>query len=117
MRKYPLYETGDWIWIHAGTKEQMEAIEKPSFYSPWKMDHQPIKGYFDLEIDSSLLVENFMDPSHVPFTHDSIGSIGKRSSATALKMNCEFYSNYIKGIPDFPILESSSNCKIPFYYR
>lgn len=49
----------------------------------------------DLDIDHSLMCENLMDPSHIPFTHD--GTIGRRNQATPLKMELEWTSTSLTG--------------------
>ncbi|KAI8905574.1 hypothetical protein EDD86DRAFT_220138 [Gorgonomyces haynaldii] len=49
-----------------------------------------------LTLDHSLLVENFLDPAHLPFTHDT--TIGKRSDATPMTIDCQFSKDGIKGV-------------------
>lgn len=59
----------------------------PKFLLPWGIIDTPSQlNYKDLDIDHSLLLENFLDPSHIPFTHAT--TIGKRSMAAP--------SNYIR---------------------
>mmetsp|Transcript_33240 Transcript_33240/g.48839 ORF Transcript_33240/g.48839 Transcript_33240/m.48839 type:complete len:503 (-) Transcript_33240:124-1632(-) len=41
----------------------------------------------DLPIDHSLMIENLLDPAHVPFAHE--GTIGRRSDARQFRMNMD----------------------------
>ncbi|KAI8838116.1 Rieske [2Fe-2S] iron-sulfur domain-containing protein [Chytridium lagenaria] len=89
VRKYPTHESDEWVWVWPG---DLEKYLKPRY------------GYEDLDIDHSLLVENFLDPAHIPFTHDT--TIGKRSMATALTMSLDFTPegtiHGIRSTPDRP---------------
>ncbi|KAJ3112847.1 hypothetical protein HDU96_004108 [Phlyctochytrium bullatum] len=103
-RKYPTVESDGYVWIWPGDVESSKAAPTPKFYLAWGGDVKPRMGYEDLDIDHSLLIENFMDPAHIPFTHDK--TIGKRSMATAMTMSCEFLPDGsirgVRGTPDRP---------------
>ncbi|KAI8827158.1 uncharacterized protein EV422DRAFT_563238 [Fimicolochytrium jonesii] len=84
IRKYPIREANEWVWIWPGEAEKVDDGGQPGVrlmggredeFSAWS-------GYVDLDIDHSLLVENFLDPAHLPFTHDT--TISKRSNATQM---------------------------------
>ncbi|KAJ3262594.1 hypothetical protein HK103_000123 [Boothiomyces macroporosus] len=101
VRKYPTVESDGWVWIWPGNIQDSQACPKPSFPTYWEnFDMTPTVQYIDLDIDGSLLMENFLDPSHIPFTH--AGTIGKRSMATPLKMNFEFHPDKIVGKSETP---------------
>ncbi|AVI65897.1 hypothetical protein CKQ84_08440 [Shewanella sp. WE21] len=57
------------IWVWAG--ETFEAdVNKIPVYPQMDSDQWIVaKGTMDLEVDYSLLIENLVDPSHVPFVH------------------------------------------------
>ncbi|KAJ3211225.1 hypothetical protein HDU67_004668 [Dinochytrium kinnereticum] len=102
VRKYPTVESDEWVW--PGDIEASKKADTPKLYVAWGGDMKPRYGYEDLDIDHSLLVENFLDPAHIPFTHDT--TIGKRSMATAITMSCEFTKegtiHGVRGTPERP---------------
>ncbi|KAJ3177521.1 hypothetical protein HK101_010219 [Irineochytrium annulatum] len=101
VRVYPTVESCGWVWVWPGDMEKSEAANIPKFYHMNGGDMKAREGYVDLDIDHSLLLENFLDPSHLPFTHDK--TIGKRSNATALTLSCEFKENgSIHGVRSTP---------------
>ena len=81
-----------WVWpgeSEAADKEyipMLAAWEKPGFVHTDLM--------FDLPYEQTYLIENVMDPAHVPITHD--GSQGKREDAQPLEM--EVIENSASGI-------------------
>ncbi|KAJ3276421.1 hypothetical protein HDV01_005044 [Terramyces sp. JEL0728] len=101
VRKYPTLEIDGWVWIWPGSIDESLTAPKPSFPTFWEnFDMSPTIQYIDLDIDGSLLMENFLDPSHIPFTH--AGTFGKRSMATPLKMDFEFHPDKIVGKSETP---------------
>jgi phenylpropionate dioxygenase-like ring-hydroxylating dioxygenase large terminal subunit len=114
LQKYPVHEANGWVWVWPGDPADAEKKEKPKFYHPWE-DYQqkPRVGYIDLDIDHCLLLENFLDPAHLPFTHDS--TISKRSDATPIKMTCEYTEFGIKGVTEYPLRPDMINTE--FQYR
>ncbi|KAJ3321548.1 hypothetical protein HDV06_004084 [Boothiomyces sp. JEL0866] len=114
VRKYPTYEIDGWVWIWPGNVEDSLSFPKPSFPTYWQnFDMTPTVQYIDLDIDGSLLMENFLDPSHIPFTH--AGTIGKRSMATPLKMKFEFHPDKIIGKSEMP--ERNDDSENYFVFR
>ncbi|KAI9206221.1 Rieske [2Fe-2S] iron-sulfur domain-containing protein [Polychytrium aggregatum] len=103
VQTYPAHEADGWVWVWPGTLEDMQDVPKPKLYHPWGGDLKAISGYVDLDIDHSLLLENFLDPSHLPFTHDT--TIGNRKLASAMTIDCQFHGKFIRGLqvnPDCP---------------
>ncbi|KAJ3099391.1 hypothetical protein HDU97_003224 [Phlyctochytrium planicorne] len=102
VKKYAIHESDDWIW--PGDLDVCAQAKKPKFYHMAGGEMKPRMGYEDLDIDHSLLVENFLDPAHLPFTHDT--TIGKRSNATAMSMSCTFTEegtiHGVRGTPERP---------------
>lgn len=79
---YPIVEKQGILWVWMGDVAKADPalivhhpeLEDPAFKSP---------AYArDIPVDYSLIIENVLDPSHVPFTHD--GTIGKRKDAQPL---------------------------------
>ncbi|KAJ3277537.1 hypothetical protein HDU76_010324 [Blyttiomyces sp. JEL0837] len=100
IRKYPTHEVDGIVWVWPGNVEDCEKADRPKSYHAAGGDIKPRFGYMDLDIDHCLLVENFLDPAHLPFTHDT--TIGKRKNATAMSVSCEFVPTGIKGLQTTP---------------
>ena len=92
IRKYPTKEVDGWVWIYPGNDTQeseSDTTRQPGFYLGHGGPLEPsFKFYYDLDVDHSLLIENFLDPAHLPFTHDT--TIGKNMAATPMSVSCEF---------------------------
>ncbi|KAJ3322940.1 hypothetical protein HDV06_002599 [Boothiomyces sp. JEL0866] len=102
-RTYPLVESGGYIWLWPGNPEDINSYPPPTFHHLYpQLDFPPRLEYVDLDIDASLLMENFLDPSHLPFTHT--GTIGKREKATAMRMDMKYAKDQVSGIPEMPLL-------------
>lgn len=92
VRTYPVHEQDGVVYVWPGPPEEAELAEKPSRdltdEGQLLVDHK--SGFvvqrvcLDLPIDHSLMVENLLDPAHIPFAHE--GTIGKRNQAKPLKM-------------------------------
>ncbi|KAI9338974.1 Rieske [2Fe-2S] iron-sulfur domain-containing protein [Zopfochytrium polystomum] len=101
VKRFPTHEADGLVWIWPGNPADAEKVPKPSVFFPaGPMAMTPKFGYIDLDIDHCLLVENFLDPAHLPFTHEK--TIGKRSNATAMGMSLEFTENGCKGTQSTP---------------
>ncbi len=77
------------LFIYPGTTKK--AAETPIPLIPVPMtDSQPMDGWVmlntfrDLPYDALTLLENVLDPSHLPFTHHN--SVGKRSNASPVEL-------------------------------
>ncbi|KAJ3111369.1 hypothetical protein HDU96_005758 [Phlyctochytrium bullatum] len=100
--KYPTHEDEHYLWVWPGPKDDAEKVPKPRmFFQKEDNTVAPRFGYFDFDIDHCLLVENFLDPAHLPFTHDS--TISKRSNAAAMNVTLEFTTKgTVAGVQDTP---------------
>lgn len=80
---YPIEEIDGIIWVwpgslgHEGCKRSKIPRIIPDFGYPF---FQAV----DMDIDHSLLIENLLDPAHLPFTHD--GTLSSRSNAGPIEM-------------------------------
>lgn len=90
MYSYPICEVDGLIWIWPGKKSNADPSLIPCLI-PGKQKNdsiefgQPFFLVSDLDIDFSLMVENLLDPAHIPFTHE--GTIGRRKDAKPLLMD------------------------------
>jgi phenylpropionate dioxygenase-like ring-hydroxylating dioxygenase large terminal subunit len=87
---YPVVETQSMIWVWPGP----EAMADPGLIPDLRLtEHEglPIKASseeaMDLDVDFTLMVENLLDPAHLPFTHD--GTISRRGRQCPLSAEME----------------------------
>jgi phenylpropionate dioxygenase-like ring-hydroxylating dioxygenase large terminal subunit len=77
------------LFIYAGTAARAEQTPVPLMPVPM-VDGTPTDGWIvlntfrDLPYDAATLLENVLDPSHLPFTHHN--SVGKRSNAGPVEL-------------------------------
>ncbi|MFM2304111.1 MAG: hypothetical protein RLZZ135_1521 [Cyanobacteriota bacterium] len=77
------------LFIYPGTAEKAANTPVPLIPVPMEAD-KPIDGWIilntfrDLPYDALTLLENVLDPSHLPYTHH--GSVGKRSNAGPVEL-------------------------------
>jgi phenylpropionate dioxygenase-like ring-hydroxylating dioxygenase large terminal subunit len=77
------------LFIYPGTAARAEQTPVPLIPVPMA-DGKPIDGWImlntfrDLPYDALTLLENVLDPSHLPYTHH--GSVGKRSNASPVEL-------------------------------
>ncbi|CAN8284188.1 unnamed protein product [Cochlearia groenlandica] len=71
-----------WVWMSTKTPPKPEKLpwfenfDRPGFYD--------ISGTHELPYDHSILLENLMDPAHVPISHDRTDFTAKREDAQPL---------------------------------
>jgi phenylpropionate dioxygenase-like ring-hydroxylating dioxygenase large terminal subunit len=77
------------LFIYAGTAARAAQTPVPLMPVPM-VDGKPTDGWIvlntfrDLPYDAATLLENVLDPSHLPFTHHN--SVGKRSNASPVEL-------------------------------
>eukprot|EP00012_Vannella_robusta_P000637 CAMPEP_0206188882 /NCGR_PEP_ID=MMETSP0166-20121206/3850_1 /ASSEMBLY_ACC=CAM_ASM_000260 /TAXON_ID=95228 /ORGANISM="Vannella robusta, Strain DIVA3 518/3/11/1/6" /LENGTH=411 /DNA_ID=CAMNT_0053604717 /DNA_START=112 /DNA_END=1347 /DNA_ORIENTATION=+ len=84
----PTKEIYDAVWVWIGEELPEEELEKRFPYqifhlagdSNWCYNF----GERDLNIDHGLMIENLLDPAHLPFTHE--GTLAKRTDAQLMTM-------------------------------
>lgn len=87
LTPYPTVERWGFIWVWMGTPALATPDTIPD-YSAWVgPGWDGFEDTFDLDIDHGLMVENLLDPSHIPFTHE--GTLGKRGDAKPLDLAVE----------------------------
>lgn len=94
VHSYPLVEKYDMIWIWPGAVEEANAADIPNILPGANVPDSKFcdiyYSAFDLDIDHSLMVENLLDPAHLPFAHE--GTISKRENARPLEMNVDLWN-------------------------
>ncbi|KAH7290672.1 hypothetical protein KP509_30G058900 [Ceratopteris richardii] len=84
-RSYTVHNSQGVIWIWMGDKKKADVKNIPhfdQFDDPTNMD---ISTIHVLPYDHSILLENLMDPAHIPISHDRTDLSAKRENAQALK--------------------------------
>ena len=103
---YPCHEMDGLIWVYpqANPSHKVDPAEIPDLTPGGRENKaqwsEPFDFAVDLNIDHSLMVENLLDPAHLPFTHEN--TLAKRSDATPLHMDVSTAKNSIIGIAAFP---------------
>lgn len=94
VHAYPVVEKQGLVWVWPGdpanADPELIRIHPEIENGKWTVFCDMV----DLDIDHSLIIENLLDPSHVPFTHD--GTIGKRKDAQPLAIEIEEYPRGLK---------------------
>eukprot|EP00475_Leptophrys_vorax_P023919 TRINITY_DN3290_c0_g2_i1.p1 TRINITY_DN3290_c0_g2~~TRINITY_DN3290_c0_g2_i1.p1 ORF type:complete len:476 (+),score=105.19 TRINITY_DN3290_c0_g2_i1:165-1592(+) len=78
-RSYPVAEDNLMVWVWPGPPEMADTALIPDtkeMGTKGMPDTPSIAQAMDLDVDFTLMVENLLDPAHLPFTHD--GTISKR---------------------------------------
>ena len=71
-----------WVWMSHKTPPKPEKI--PWFENFARPGFKDTSTIHELPYDHSILLENLMDPAHVPISHDRTDFTAKREDATAL---------------------------------
>ncbi|XP_073276322.1 protein TIC 55, chloroplastic-like [Primulina huaijiensis] len=71
-----------WIWMSHNTPPNFQKI--PWFENFDRPGFRDISSIHELPYDHSILLENLMDPAHVPISHDRTDFTAKREDATSL---------------------------------
>jgi phenylpropionate dioxygenase-like ring-hydroxylating dioxygenase large terminal subunit len=80
-RVFPVAIKEGLVWVFPGKTPGPVPELRPGVEKGWSASFD---AAIDLDIDHSLMVENLLDPAHLPFTHD--GTISKRSKQRPLEM-------------------------------
>lgn len=102
VQVYPLHEQDGVVYVWPGSAEDAVAAKPPrdSTDSGTPLA-DPSSGFVmsqmcvDLPIDHALMIENLLDPAHVPFTHE--GTIGNRKKIERLQMTVTKTANGFRG--------------------
>lgn len=84
LKPYEVRDSQGVIWIWMSHKTPSIAKKIPWFENFAKPGFRDISTIHELPYDHSILLENLMDPAHVPISHDRTDFTAKREDATAL---------------------------------
>ncbi|MGI0493444.1 Rieske 2Fe-2S domain-containing protein [Alkalinema pantanalense CENA528] len=86
VKSFPTAEKQGLLFVYAGQPENAENAPVPAI-EPWE---EGMEGWVcldifrDLPYDAATLLENVLDPSHLPYTHHN--TVGKRSNASPVDL-------------------------------
>ena len=75
-RSYPVAERHRFVWVWIGDADKANEALIPDFWPCSRPDWTFDGGYFPIQCDYRLVIDNLMDLSHETYTHQ--GSIGQR---------------------------------------
>ncbi|KAG0604993.1 hypothetical protein M758_9G024100 [Ceratodon purpureus] len=83
-KTYAVKVSQDIIWVWLADKSTADPSKLPWFEHYEKEGFQHISSIHELPYDYSILLENLMDPAHIPISHDRTDRSAKRENAQAL---------------------------------
>lgn len=91
---YPVHETMGLVWVFPGDPAEAD----PGLITYHREINDPgcrvVDGYRDFDMDHGLMIENLLDPSHLPFTHE--GTLAKRKDAQPIEVEMVDYPRGLK---------------------
>ena len=86
VRSFPVCDVQGVVWVWMGTdKSKADTTKIPRFDQFDDPNNRHFSSTHALPYDHSILLENLMDPAHVPISHDRTDITAKRENAQALK--------------------------------
>ncbi|CAI0438586.1 unnamed protein product [Linum tenue] len=84
VRSYEIRDSQGILWVWMSTKTPPNMKKLPWFESVAKPGYEAISTIHELPYDHSILLENLMDPAHIPISHDRTDTSAKREEAQPL---------------------------------
>jgi len=84
------------VWVFLGDPDRADVqkiVQHPEVSDP---DWQSVDMSFDFDLDHDLLIENLLDPSHLPFTHHL--TLSRRREAQPLDVSVEAIAGGFRGM-------------------
>ncbi|XP_078443687.1 protein TIC 55, chloroplastic-like [Wolffia australiana] len=83
-RSYEVRDSQGVVWVWMSEKSPPDESKLPWFEHYDRPGFQHVSTIHELPYDHSILLENFMDPAHVPISHDRSDFYSKREDAQPL---------------------------------
>ena len=80
-RTYPTAEKHGWVWIWMGSADDAQEADIPDFSLNVDPRWRAVYGYLRIESDYRLILDNFLDLTHVGYVH--VGTIGNAPVSAA----------------------------------
>ncbi|KAK9130285.1 hypothetical protein Sjap_010772 [Stephania japonica] len=87
VKSYEVKESQGVIWVWMSEKKPGDPSKLPWFENFAHPGFRDVSTTHELPYDHSILLENLMDPAHVPISHDRTDWTAKREDAQPLKFN------------------------------
>ncbi|KAF6137876.1 hypothetical protein GIB67_014005 [Kingdonia uniflora] len=84
LKTYEVRDSQGVLWVWMSNKNPPNSDKLPWFENFARPGFQDISTIHELPYDHSILLENLMDPAHVPISHDRTDWSAKREDAQAL---------------------------------
>ncbi|KAL9177114.1 hypothetical protein ABFS82_01G037600 [Erythranthe guttata] len=84
LKTYEIKDSQGVVWIWMSHKTPSNTKKIPFFENFDRPGFRDISTIHELPYDHSILLENLMDPAHVPISHDRTDFTAKREDATSL---------------------------------
>lgn len=95
VKSFDVVESQGIVWVWLGSKQENKESFIPNVVEVEKPGLFVVDTVTDFPYDQNFLVENFLDPAHVPISHDRTELGMKRSFASPLEM--EVLSSSVNG--------------------
>jgi phenylpropionate dioxygenase-like ring-hydroxylating dioxygenase large terminal subunit len=101
-RVYPAAEKHGWVWLWMGEPDEADEADIPDFGLNAHPDWRAVYGYLKIESDYRLILDNFLDLTHVGYVH--VGTIGNAPvSAAPMDVSpADDRVRFTRLIPDVP---------------
>ncbi|XP_077216135.1 translocon at the inner envelope membrane of chloroplasts 55-II [Tasmannia lanceolata] len=86
-RTYEVRDSQGVVWVWMSDKNEPNTEKLPWFEHYSRPGFQDVSTIHELPYDHSILLENLMDPAHIPISHDRTDWSAKREDAQALGFN------------------------------
>ncbi|GAQ77973.1 translocon at the inner envelope membrane of chloroplast TIC55 [Klebsormidium nitens] len=84
VRTYTVRDRQGVVWVWMGKESEADESKLP-YWNDLDMEGFRVDSHIhDLPYDSGILLENLMDPAHIPISHDKTDPNGRREDAQAL---------------------------------
>ncbi|GAB4836710.1 Protein TIC 55, chloroplastic [Ancistrocladus abbreviatus] len=87
VRTYEIRDSQGVVWVWMSHKTPPDLTKLPWFENFARPGFQDVSTTHELPYDHSILLENLMDPAHVPISHDRTDWTAKREDAQPLLFN------------------------------
>eukprot|EP01018_Ginkgo_biloba_P014645 Gb_20939 [translate_table: standard] len=84
VRSYEVKQSQGVIWVWMADRSSADPKKLPWFEHYARPGFQELSSVHELPYDHSILLENLMDPAHIPISHDRTDLSAKRENAQAL---------------------------------
>ncbi|CAN0899570.1 Protein TIC 55, chloroplastic [Linum grandiflorum] len=84
VQAYEVKNSQGFLWVWMSVKTEPNVKKLPWFESVDKPGYEAVSTIHELPYDHSILLENLMDPAHIPISHDGTDTSTSRAEAQAL---------------------------------